>query len=55
MWMKFNEYDAKRRKIAGSPQDKNKAKESERGMPGLQEPKKDVVHCEKCRVAVCRR
>ena len=25
----------------------------ERGMPGRQEPKKDVVHCEKGRGAVC--
>ena len=31
------------------------AKEGERGMPGRQEPKKDVVHCEKRRGVVCRR
>ena len=27
--------------------------ESERGMPGRQEPMKDVAHCEKGRGAVC--
>ena len=32
-----------------------KATEGERGMPGCQEPKKDVAHCEKRRGAVCRR
>ena len=30
-------------------------KEGERGMPGRQEPKKDVVHCEKRRGVVCGR
>ena len=33
----------------------SQAKEGERGMPGRQEPKKDVAHCEKQREAVCRR
>ena len=41
---------------AGSPHDKKriKAKKGERGMPGRQEPKKDVAHCEKFRGVVCR-
>src|SRR5574341_750564 len=39
---------------AVSPYDEVQATEGERGMPGRQEPKKDVVHCEKRRGAVCR-
>jgi len=31
------------------------AREGERGMPGRQEPRKDVAHCEKHWGAVCRR